>query len=145
MLIQLLLGTCLIGLTVVFHALALDFIIKKVRWLEESGLKQIKNIWKALLLAIVTLAIFAALVVEMWVWAALYLMIGAFPGLEDALYYSIVSFTTVGYGDLVLGTEWRLLGSIESANGFLLFGWSTAFIFEITATLYRREAKKIES
>ncbi|MBL1147454.1 MAG: two pore domain potassium channel family protein [Proteobacteria bacterium] len=142
---QLLLGTFMIGATVVFHAFAFDFIIKKVRWLEDSVLRNIRRIWKALLLAIVVLAVFVALVIEMWAWCGLFYGLGAFPDLEQSLYYSIATFTTAGYGDVIPTDNWRLLGSIASANGFLLFGWSTAFIFEITATIYRREAKKIET
>lgn len=143
MLIQLLLGTLMIGLTVVFHALALDFIIRKVGWLED-GLKQMRSLRKALSLSIIVLSVFAVLVAEMWAWCGLFYGVGAFPNMEQALYYSVSSFTTVGYGDLVAAEEWRLPGGIESANGLFLFGWSAAFIFEITTTLYRREAKKIE-
>ena len=66
--------------------------------------------------------------VEIWLYAGLYIIAGAIPDLETALYFSTASFTTIGYGDVVLGPDWRLIGAIEGANGLLLFGWSTAFL-----------------
>lgn len=73
--------------------------------------------------------------IEIWSYAGLYLLAGALPDLETALYFSTASFTTVGYGDIVLARDWRIIGVIESANGLLLFGWSTAFLTNTTAQL----------
>lgn len=61
--------------------------------------------------------------------------------LPDALYFSTVTFTTVGFGDIVLAPSIRMLSAIEAANGFLLFGWTTAFIFELISKIYAYEAK----
>jgi hypothetical protein len=66
---------------------------------------------------------------EASIWAGVYMMIGAIPDLEPALYFSIVTFTTLGYGDITLNESWRLLGSFEAANGVIMFGWTTALIF----------------
>jgi len=78
------------------------------------------------------------------VWAILfyYLSPGELPTFESALYFSTSSFTTVGFGDVYLDETWRLLSSFEAANGFILFGWSTAFIFEIISKLYKDEQIK---
>ena len=65
-----------------------------------------------------------------------YFFIEEIPTFKTALYFSTSSFTTVGYGDLTLSEEWRLLGSMESANGMILFGWSTAFIFTVIHRIY---------
>ena len=64
----------------------------------------------------------------MWLWAGLYIFLQAFSDVETALYFSIVSFTTVGFGDVVPSAEWRLLGSIESANGFCSAGVQPSFL-----------------
>ena len=77
-------------------------------------------------------------VAETWIWATFSHFIEEFSNFEAALYFSTSSFTTVGYGDLVLSEEWRLMGALESANGMMLFGWSTAFIFEVVRRSYRR-------
>ncbi len=74
------------------------------------------------------LSLMALHAIEIWLYAGLYLAAGAVADLETALYFSTVTFTTVGYGDIVLEPGWRLVGAIESANGLLLFGWSTAFL-----------------
>lgn len=145
MLAQLIYGFVLIAMTVVFQALAFDFIIKKTWWLEQTALRKVRDLWKAMILAIVVLAVSVTLIVEIWIWALFYLLIGAIKSLEEALYFSTSTFTTVGYGDLVLTENWRLLSSIEAMDGFLLFGWSTAFIFEVGSRIYRKEGRAIET
>lgn len=141
---ELFIGTIMIGLTVIMHALALDFIIRHIRKFEGLILHIVKHTpWKPLVLAAIVLAVFTAHVVEIWVWAGLYYFLSAFPGFESALYFSTTAFTTVGFGDMMPAHAWRLLGAIEGANGFMLFGWSTAFTFEVLSRLYRKEGKDI--
>lgn len=82
--------------------------------------------------------------VEIWLYAALYLLLGAVPDFETALYFSTTSFTTIGYGDIVLGERWRLLGAIEGANGLLMFGWSTAFLIAVTGQMRTLEHDWLE-
>jgi hypothetical protein len=79
----------------------------------------------ALLVAV--MGLFGLHTVEIWLYAALYSHVGALPDFEDALYFSTSTYTTVGYGDLILPRSWRLVGAIEGANGIILLGWSTAF------------------
>ena len=82
---------------------------------------------------IVVAVLFVMLVVtiQVWVWSLTFLMVGAIQGLEPALYFTVVSFTTAGFGDITLTHEWRLLSGITAANGFLSFGWSTAYMVEL--------------
>jgi hypothetical protein len=89
--------------------------------------------------ALVILAVFVAHVIEIWIWAIFYhfgASISEIPNLETALYFSTSSFTTVGFGDLVLSEDWRLLSSFEAINGMILFGWSAAFIFTVVRYAY---------
>lgn len=65
---------------------------------------------------------------ETGLWAMFYMGIDLFPDAETALYFSLTSYTTVGYGDVVLPDHWRLFGPVEAAVGILMFGWSTAFL-----------------
>jgi voltage-gated potassium channel Kch len=60
------------------------------------------------------------------------------PGFERALYFSIVTYTTLGYGDIVLDENWRLLSSFQAANGIIIFGWTTAVIIVAIRTVSRR-------
>ncbi|MNT82286.1 voltage-gated potassium channel [compost metagenome] len=55
-------------------------------------------------------------------------MIGFFDSFEIALYFSTVTFSTIGYGDVIPHPEWRLLAGMEGVDGFLLIGWSTAYL-----------------
>jgi len=134
MLSQLAIGSSLVALTVFLHGLSLDAIIRILR---RIGAETIAR-WRFFSFSLFILAIFSAHVVEIWIWAALYFYVGELHTLEAALYFSTSSFTTVGYGDLTLSEDWRLLSSIESANGMILFGWSTAFIFEIGRRIYEQ-------
>ncbi len=141
---QLLIGCLMIGLTVIIHAIALD---RLVFLLEKTGPKTFrifKQSWKPPLMVITVLGVFLTHVFQIWLWAILfyYLEPEILPDLESALYFSTSSFTTVGFGDVYLDEKWRLLSSFEAANGFILFGWSTAFIFEIISKLYKDDRIK---
>ena len=76
---------------------------------------------------------------EVSIWALAYLVVDAAPVGADRLDFAFVNYTTLGYGDVVPVTNWRLLGPITAINGMLLFGWSTAAIFEVL----RRSADKV--
>lgn len=64
--------------------------------------------------------------VGVWIWAIVLQMLGAFDGLEPALYYAVAAYTTLGFGDVLVPDEWRILGSLIGANGMLAFGLATA-------------------
>ena len=142
MLAQFFIGAVLIGLTVVIHALVLDWLIK---FLDRKGIAifhTFRLFWKAAVLTIAVMGVFCAHMIQIWIWAVFYVAVGALPAFEEALYFSTSTFTTVGFGDLVLDEKWRLVSSFQSANGFILFGWSTAFIFEVMSKLYRDDVPK---
>lgn len=79
----------------------------------------------------IVLAIIALHGLEIWAFALAYLGIGAVQGLEDALYFSTISYSTVGYNDTHISPDWRLLGAFESILGMILLGWSTSFFFRM--------------
>lgn len=143
MVVQLLIGGVLIAVTVIFQAVVFDIIISHARRLE-SYLRDSHRLWKALFITLVVMSVSLVLIVEIWMWAVLYLAIGAQPDLESALYFSTTSFSTAGFGDVVLPPDWRLLSGIEATNGFLMFSWAAAFIFEIVSGVYRKESKGLD-
>lgn len=143
MIAEITLGAIFITLTVIFHAFSLDWLLKRIKWVENIDFLTKHRIWKASLLTGIIVVVTGILFVEMWAWAFLYYFLQALPDLEASLYYSVSSFTTVGYGDVVPHVDWQLLGAFESVNGFIVFGWSTAFIFEIISKLYKKEVKSI--
>jgi hypothetical protein len=75
---------------------------------------------------------------EAVVWASFHALIGGLPDLETAVYFSLTSYTTVGYGDVVLPEPWRLLGPIEAAVGVLMLGWSTGILVAVIGVVYGR-------
>jgi hypothetical protein len=131
---QISIGGALIVITVLVHAVSLELIFKAFIAVRTD----IEVRWRAVVLALVILAVFVAHVIEIWIWAIFYYFKASIqiPTLEAALYFSASSFTTVGFGDLVLSENWRLLSSFEATNGMILFGWSTAFIFEVVRHTY---------
>ncbi len=84
---------------------------------------------------IVVFGLFTLHMIEILLYAVLFLWLGLFGSFEPALYFSTSTFTTVGFGDITLDENWRLLAGIESANGFLLIGWSTAFLVSLLTTI----------
>ena len=85
-------------------------------------------------MTIVVLAIsrmMAAHLVEMALWAVVFVVCGEFHDFSIAYYHSAVNYTTLGYGDVVMSPSWRLLGALEAADGVLMFGVSTALIFAV--------------
>jgi hypothetical protein len=121
--------------TTVIHALPLRATVNYVR--REKSLGRVgTSFWidLAIVARTITYAM-AAHLVEIGVWAALFVMCGEFSRLGTAYYHSAVNYTTLGYGDIVMGPRWKLLGPLEGANGMLLFGVSTAMIFAVIQRL----------
>lgn len=88
----------------------------------------------AVILAVV-FGIFVLHSIEIWMYGLLYYWLGELQTFEEALYFSTVAFTTVGFGDVVLSPRWRMVSAIEAANGWILFAWSTAFLLTVTGRL----------
>ena len=87
----------------------------------------------------IILLMFIVSLVEVLVWALTYLALNAIDGLEKALYFSMVTFTTLGYGEIVLDERWRLLASFEAGNGIIMFGWTTAIVIASVQRIYHSE------
>ena len=96
-----------------------------------------------MLLLIVSFSVIIILhMVEIGIWAIFYSANSLFQDFETALYFSITSYTTIGFGDVVLPRAWRLLGGIEGVTGVLLCGLSTAFVFAIINAMFQMRVQK---
>jgi len=138
------LATFMVGLTVTVHFFGL---LGLLWFLREHGHRfrpHEKWVGQGLSILFVVLCLMAMHTVEIWLYACALLAVGAQTDFEAALYFSTTSFTTLGYGDVVLDRHWRLFGAIEGANGLLLFGWSTAFLFSVTERLRALEHNWLE-
>ncbi len=93
-----------------------------------------------LVLVYTALIVFALHAVEIVIWAAAYLAlvpVNELASFEEAVYFSFVTFTTLGYGDVTLTAGWRLLSGIEALNGIILVGWTTAMIFSVVQRIWQ--------
>ena len=144
--IQLTIGTFMIGVTVFMHAIGLDFIMRHAKRLETRLQSMVGGMWRPMMSALIVISVFSLHVVQIWLWAVLYLGLECHPinDLATALSFSTLAYTTMGYGDIIPEKSWRMLSGVEGANGFLLFGWTTAFIFEVITQFYRRAATALE-
>ena len=109
------------------------------KWRRDRLGRPQNEVIKAVLVSGMTIWMFLAIAIEAGLWALLYLydpMIANLPNLETAFYFSMVTFTTLGYGDVVLTGPWRTLASIQAANGVIIFGWTTALIFYFIQRIY---------
>ncbi len=127
--IQIALGALLLAITTAVHALATGLTLAVLKQLHVEAWRLESLVIRVGLVAGLAVALFATALVEAALWAVAYLQVGAIGTFEEALYFSTVTFSTLGYGDLTLTPEWRLLSSFQAANGTILFGWSTALLF----------------
>ena len=135
MLTQMVLGAVMIAVTTLIQGVFTVLGIEKLRdHLETRPTKHLVS--STLKLAVFMLWLFLATVIEVWIWAILYLLLSAIATLEMAVYFSTSTFTTLGFGDIVLDEEWRVLSSFEAANGLLMFGWETALVFAAVQWVY---------
>jgi len=127
-------GALLIGWTALVHGSFM--VLGRIIFLGREVPLRRHYVGRALLVTAIVLWFFLAVVVEAWSWAIVYLWLDVFQELEPALYFSTVCFTTLGFGDIVLGVEWRLLGAFQAAAGMVIFGWTTAMVFEAVQRIY---------
>jgi hypothetical protein len=127
----LLIGSAVITMTIVIAILLFDLANCALRVVDAAMKERYSRIRPIALLLVALLWILLVLTLSIWCWAAVYFAIGLFDRLEPALYFAIVSFTTVGYGDVVLNENWRLLAGMTATNGLLIFGLFTACLVEI--------------
>lgn len=127
---QFLIGGLVSAINIVMHALTT---IAAAGIARAAGLRH--TVWPRFHLMAVMVAAAAALMLahtlEVFVWALAYAVVGAAPDGSDLLYFAFVNYTTLGYGDITPVQAWRLMGPMTAMNGILLFGWSTAVLFEV--------------
>jgi hypothetical protein len=128
MVLNLTLGTLIIALTVVFHTTGLMALTTIINRFVHHLRLHAHTFGKTISMVATVLGIFALHTIEIWFWAAIYDAGQQFGNFADALYFSTTTYSTLGYGDITLTPEWRLLGALEAINGFILLGWSTAYL-----------------
>jgi hypothetical protein len=90
------------------------------------------------IISVVLLILFAGNVVQVAIWAALFIYLGEFTDFMTAFYHSLVNFASLGYGDIVMSEKWRLLGAIEASNGVLMLGLTSGTMFAVMSRLFSK-------
>lgn len=135
--LQLLIGSAIISATIIIHV----GFTAAAEW----GLKR-EHIWPGrrasflrfvALLVGMTLLLLASISISVWLWALCLLALGIFHETETSVYFALVSFTTLGFGDIVLEKQWRILSGLMAANGLLIFGLTTAVLVDFLSRFRR--------
>ena len=136
--LQFLIGSAIISATIIIHV----GFTAATEW----GLTH-EHIWPGkragfvrftLLLVGMTLVLLASISLCVWLWALCLLWLGVFQDPETSVYFALVSFTTLGFGDIVLEKQWRILSGMMAANGLLIFGLTTAVLVDFLSRFRRR-------
>jgi ion channel len=137
---QLFIAWCLMASSVVIHAYG---VVSALQWLRRRKVPDGARLapWAWLFVAVAGWIIVLH-VAEIVVWAVAYTAMGAMPDIQSGVYFSAVTYTTTGYGDLVLPQSWRLVGAVEALTGILLAGWSTGFFFAVVARMHERSVSE---
>ena len=137
---ELLLATVMVLATVSIHAIGL-FALSRLLRVEESeeAAEHIHPLSGRGIVATLTVALglFVLHGLEIWLYAFVYLAIGAVDGLRESVYFSTITYGAIGYSDAAMAPGWRLVSAIEGINGIILIGWSTAFFVTLIARMRR--------
>jgi hypothetical protein len=127
---ELLIGFGVSLCNIIIHALVMTAVVRVVHIAAARHRLLPMSHTAAVMVAAVSV-LMAAHASEVLVWALIYVIIGIAPDGADVVYFAFVNYTTLGYGDVLPAEHWRLIGPLTAMNGVLLFGWSTAVIFEV--------------
>lgn len=139
--LELAIATIMVLLTVGIHGVGLLGVARVLGVLDKRrGRYRINPVsWEGATLAgAVALALLTLHGLEIWLYAFVFMMLDAIGGLRDAVYFSTISYATIGYTDAPILEDWRLLGAIEGVNGTLLMGWSVAFFVTVMTRILPR-------
>ncbi|KLK93443.1 metal transporter [Microvirga vignae] len=141
MLRQLLLGGAVSLGNIAIHAAVMATVVgtarRALKWEPRRS-----QAWLAAVMVATVGVLMIAHVAEVIAWSLAYAILDAAPAGVDMLYFAFVNYTTLGYGDVVPVERWRLLGPMAAMNGVLLFGWSTAVIFEVLRQAMRSRDRR---
>lgn len=138
MLLPLVIGTLTIFVNMLVQVLAVVvliqfFVNRRSRKLKKGTI--LSDMW---ILSFALIVLFAGNIFQFAIWASLFMYLGEFQDFATAFYHSTVNFASLGYGDIVMSEQWRLLGALEAANGVLMFGLTAGTMFSIMQSMVRQ-------
>lgn len=138
MLAELTISTVLVLVTVLFHGLGLGALSQMLHLgtrRERRKHADPLSLRGTAFTLVMVLGLFVLHGIEIWFYAFVYVLLEAIPDLRTAVYFSSITYATIGYDDDPLHQKWALIAAIEGINGILLLGWSTAFFMSVVTRL----------
>ncbi|WP_298848070.1 ion channel [uncultured Ruegeria sp.] len=134
---QIIWGSTFLGLCFVIEILFLTWCTMVIIKLEGKWSQKGVFVATAGPIAIALVFIIAIHTIQVWIWAIVWVLLEVLPDWNSAIYFSLVTFTTLGYGDIVLGEGLRIFGSFASVTGLLAFGLSTAYLVALMTRVFQ--------
>ena len=135
---NLLLGCGTMAVCLAIQCVGVGILLRALIRLERRQIIRPTLVRTSSLLVAVLLIMLTGNLLQITVWAGLFVTCGEFEDFTTAFYHSMVNFTTLGYGDMVMSEARRLLGALEAANGVLMFGLTTSLLYTLLSALMRR-------
>ncbi len=137
-----LIGAGLVAVTVILHSSGTSLLVMMMANYQDWLVRQLRRNWRFPIMVPIALWLLLIHTIEIMIWAIAYFLLKHkvdFESFNDALYFSAVTYTTLGYGDLTISGEWRLLSGMEAMNGIFLCGWSSALLFVVVQQIWLTE------
>lgn len=131
LLTQLFFGSLLLGVCLGIHLLLFVLTVKLLKSMMNRLKILMSKVYWSGLVALAIVMIVLTHTIHVWIWATSFVLISALPNLDDAVYFALVTYTTLGYGDIIIAEELRIFCSMAAVTGLLSFGLSAAFLVEL--------------
>ncbi|MDU9003309.1 potassium channel family protein [Sedimentitalea todarodis] len=132
---QVLWGSAVLGLCLIIHVSCLAVCARVLESISQRVRHRKLAMQIAIMLMLALGILIVALTIEVWIWSTIWILFGIFSDWNESVYFSLVTFTALGYGDLVVGPEARIFATFAAVTGLLSFGLSTAFLVAVTNRL----------
>jgi hypothetical protein len=137
---QILLGAALLGICLVLHVLILIAAVNGLRAARQSAVGPISDMRWGMHVGGVLAILIGGHTVQVWMWAVALVLLGGLASIDEAIYFALVTYTTRGYGEVVLAPAFRVFGAMAAVTGLLAFGLSTAALVGFVTKMLRWES-----
>ncbi len=135
MMLELLVATGLVVIVVLIHGAGITTLTRVLQFRLQAEESHHFTFTRAIFILALVLSLFVLHGIQIWIFAGSYVWLHAVPDLETGVYFSTITYATIGYADMHIVKAWRLVAAIEGVCGVILLGWSTAFLVSVVARL----------
>ncbi|MEJ8572708.1 ion channel [Microbaculum marinum] len=131
-------------LNIAIHAAAMSALVRALASRIVTAFHRSAMVRLVVIMVTSVAVLMAAHILEVWVWSQLYRLLGVAPATADQFAFAFVNYTTLGYGNVLPEPQWEVIGPMTAMNGVLLFGWSTAVLFQVLSVSYKELDRQIQ-